>query len=160
MLIICFIKISFSYFLVLSQVRERCIRPEFLRRTLRSINQQENKVQTFFLARTTFHLRRPATVSYDLSAKRCCAVQPRETAKQHGLQRQQPPHVLPSFLIAALTQPLLRLAIEASGKVAAKSGLTEYRSVARGTRNIRFRNELTLRCPTPSLVYKCVYIYI
>lgn len=46
--------------------------------TLRSINQRGNKVQTFFLAHTTFHLRRPATVSCDLSAKRRCTAQPRE----------------------------------------------------------------------------------
>lgn len=40
-----------------------------------SISGRGNKVQTFFfLARTTFHLRRPATVSRDLStAKRRCA---------------------------------------------------------------------------------------
>lgn len=64
--------------------------------TLRPINQRGGgegggeggtKYKLFFLARTTFHLRRPATVSRDLSpAKRRCANRRATRAETTSLQ--------------------------------------------------------------------------
>jgi len=122
--------------------------------TLRPINQRGNKVQTFFS--TTYHISFTPTgdgISRSLSAKRPCG-----HASRFG--REHNPLTAPSSLIATLRRP--PCAIEASGKVAATSGGTagtEYRSVARGTRNIRFRNELTLRPPRPSPSLACLSPY-
>lgn len=101
-----------------------------------SISGRGSKVQTFFLARTTFHLRRPATVSRDLStAKRRCANRRATRAETTwGLRATPYDGLTPSSLIAALTQS--PCAIEASGKVAARR--RGHRIPFRGTRNTEY----------------------
>lgn len=70
------------------------------------------------------------------------------------------PLTTPSSLIATLTQPPRDRGERQSGSDVGRG--TEYRSVARGTRNIRFRNELTLRPldnPPPCVcMYVCTYV--
>lgn len=71
-------KILFSRSLCALQAEERCVplslTLSFLRRARKlcapSISGEQST--NFFLAHTTFHLRRPATVSDNLSAKRRC----------------------------------------------------------------------------------------
>lgn len=114
-------------------------------KTLRPINQQGNKVQTFFLARTTFHLRRLATVSCNLFAKRRGALQPREPnqlSKAITVCKATPYDLVIPHSYTYATLSVHDRGERQSGSERRGSG---HCSVARGTRNIRFRNELTLR---------------
>lgn len=112
-------KRKFDFCIPSPSVSRRCVPFSPTRKkTLRPINQRGNKVQTFFLARTTFHLRRPATVSprsLNETARRCAPYRPRKPNQpDHGPANPYNPVIPHSYTYATP-------AIEASGKVAATS---------------------------------------
>ena len=103
---------------------------------------QRKEVEAFFLVRNTFHLREGQREREREREKRR-GIELTISAKPVATRRGNP--VGWSTELTQVRGGARYAGVADGSEVAATLGATECRSMARGTRNIRFRNELTLR---------------